>query len=144
MRKKKISYIVSRQSATTELSRRRGMHRQNTGAKLVHAYVLAGGGSTRFGRDKALVEIDGTPMLLRMRALLGEVAKQVNVIAAPGKCAAFGITGIGDRWDGQGPLAGIVTALLNTRETDAECQWNLIIGCDMPFLTREWLTHLIE
>jgi molybdopterin-guanine dinucleotide biosynthesis protein A len=68
----------------------------------------------------------------------------VKVIAAPEKYAALGISGIADRWDGQGPLAGIVTALLTTRETDAEAQWNLIIGCDMPFLTREWLTYLIE
>ena len=40
-----------------------------TSRRIAQAYVLAGGGSTRFGRDKALVEIDGVPMLLRMRAL---------------------------------------------------------------------------
>jgi molybdopterin-guanine dinucleotide biosynthesis protein A len=110
---------------------------------LVNGYVLAGGGSTRFGRDKALVEIDNAPMLLRMRALLGEVTTQVNVIAAPGKYAALGITSIADRWEGQGPLAGIITALLTTKETGSEAQWNLIVGCDMPFLTGEWLRHLV-
>jgi molybdopterin-guanine dinucleotide biosynthesis protein A len=110
---------------------------------LVNGYVLAGGGSTRFGRDKALVEIEGAPMLLRMRALLGEVTTQVNVIAAPGKYAALGITSIADRWEGQGPLAGIITALLTTKETGSEAQWNLIVGCDMPFLTGEWLRHLV-
>jgi molybdopterin-guanine dinucleotide biosynthesis protein A len=104
---------------------------------------LAGGGSTRFGRDKASVEMDGTPMLLRMRALLGEVANEVNVIAAPNKYAALGITGIRDRWEGQGPLAGIITALLTTKEADGEAQWNLIVGCDMPFLTRGWLGYLV-
>jgi molybdopterin-guanine dinucleotide biosynthesis protein A len=109
----------------------------------VNGYVLAGGGSTRFGRDKALVEIDNAPMLLRMRALLGEVTTQVNVIAAPGKYAALGITSIADRWEGQGPLAGIITALLTTKETGSEAQWNLIVGCDMPFLTGEWLRHLV-
>jgi molybdopterin-guanine dinucleotide biosynthesis protein A len=87
--------------------------------------------------------MDGAPMLVRMRALLGELTKQVNVIAAPTKYAALGITGIADRWDGQGPLAGIITALLHTKETGSEAEWNLIIGCDMPFLTREWLTYLV-
>ena len=110
--------------------------------KAVLGYVLAGGGSTRFGRDKALVEIGGTPMLLRMRALLGDIAKDVQVIAAPHKYAALGIIGIGDRWEGQGPLAGIITALQTTEETGSGAEWNLIVGCDMPFLTREWLAFL--
>jgi len=89
-----------------------------------------------------LAEIGGTPMLLRMRALLGDIAKDVQAIAAPQKYAALGITGIGDRWEGQGPLAGIITALQTTKETGSGAEWNLIVGCDMPFLTREWLTYL--
>ena len=119
------------------------MHAGDTSDRLVNGYVLAGGGSTRFGRDKAMVEMDGMPMLLRMRALLGEITNQVNVIAAPNKYAALGISGIPDRWDGQGPLAGIITALLATEEGGEETQWNLILGCDMPFLTREWLAYLV-
>ena len=107
-------------------------------------YVLAGGGSTRFGRDKALVEIGGAPMLLRMRLLLGDITKEVNVIAAPHKYAALGVTSLGDRWEGQGPLAGIITALQTTEEIGVGAEWNLIVGCDMPFLTREWLTYLAE
>ena len=119
------------------------MHGQNKTERLAHGYVLAGGGSTRFGRDKALVEMDGAPMLLRMRALLSDITNPVNVIATPNKYVALGVTGIADRWDGQGPLAGIITALLHTKEASSETQWNLIIGCDMPFLTREWLTYLV-
>jgi len=119
------------------------VHGENASERLVRGYVLAGGGSTRFGRDKALVEMDGTPMLLRMRALLGEITNQVNVIAAPDKYAALGIIGVADRWDGQGPLAGIITALLTTGESDRKAQWNLIIGCDMPFLTRDWVAYLV-
>jgi molybdopterin-guanine dinucleotide biosynthesis protein A len=119
------------------------VHEESTSKRLVNGYVLAGGGSTRFGRDKALVEMDGTPMLLRMRTLLGEMTKQVNVIAAPEKYAALGITGIADLWGGQGPLAGIITALLTSKEAEGEAQWNLIVGCDMPFLTREWLAYLV-
>jgi molybdopterin-guanine dinucleotide biosynthesis protein A len=106
-------------------------------------YVLAGGGSTRFGRDKALVEISGAPMLLRMRALLAEVLPEVKVIAPPERYAALGVTGIADRWDGQGPLAGIITALRTTQEYGDRAEWNLIVGCDMPFLTREWLDYLV-
>src|SRR5258708_23778216 len=111
---------------------------------IAQAYVLAGGGSTRFGRDKALVEIDGVPMLLRMRALLGEVSQVVTVIAPPLRYAALGVTAVSDRWEGQGPLAGIITALFSTNESGSGADWNLIVGCDMPFLTREWLSYRAE
>lgn len=119
------------------------MHTRSTKNVVVKGYVLAGGGSTRFGRDKALVEMEGAPMLLRMRALLSSVAADVHVISPSHKYAAVGITGIPDRWEGQGPLAGIITALLTTKETDA-AEWNLIVGCDMPFLAREWLSYLAQ
>ena len=117
---------------------------ENTLRRIAQAYLLAGGGSTRFGRDKALVEIDGIAMLLRMRALLGAVCQQVTVIAPPLRYAALGVTAVSDRWEGQGPLAGIITALLSTRESGAVAEWNLIVGCDMPFLTREWLSYLAQ
>jgi molybdopterin-guanine dinucleotide biosynthesis protein A len=109
----------------------------------VHGYVLAGGGSTRFGRDKALVELEGAPMLLRMQALLGQVTSKLNVIAAQDRYSELGVAGIPDRWNGQGPLAGIITALLSSAEHSHDVHWNLIVGCDMPFLTREWLTYLV-
>src|SRR5712671_4759625 len=125
-------------------SRKNNVGSEITPQGIAQAYVLAGGGSTRFGRDKALVEIDGIPMLLRMRALLGEVSRPVIVIAPPLRYAALGVTAVSDRWEGQGPLAGIITALLSTNESGSGAEWNLIVGCDMPFLTREWLTYLVD
>ena len=117
---------------------------ENPTRRIARGYVLAGGGSTRFGRDKALVEIDGSALLLRMRTLLSAVAHPVNVIAPPLRYAALGIASMNDRWEGQGPLAGITTALLASRETVSAAEWNLIVGCDMPFLSQEWLSYLVE
>jgi len=107
-------------------------------------YVLAGGGSTRFGRDKALVEVDGKLMLARMIELLRGAAKEGKVVAVRGKYEAFGVEIVEDRWPGEGPLGGIITALEATAKSPAKCEWNLIVSCDMPFLTREWLTFLCE
>jgi molybdopterin-guanine dinucleotide biosynthesis protein A len=126
------------------MKQRRSVAEERTRGRTILGYVLAGGGSTRFGRDKALVEIEGVPMLLRMRALLSAAGMRVNVIAPPQRYAEQGITGVGDRWTGQGPLAGIITALLTTQEGSSGAQWNLIVGCDMPFLTRQWLSYLVE
>jgi len=115
-----------------------------TTSKNVVGYVLAGGGSTRFGRDKALVEVGGTPMLERMIELLRGVTKQVKIVAVPGKYVAFGAEVIEDRWPGEGPLGGIITALEDSATNAERHEWNLIVSCDMPFLTSDWLRFLSE
>jgi molybdopterin-guanine dinucleotide biosynthesis protein A len=110
----------------------------------VAGYIMAGGGSTRFGRDKALVEVGGMPMIARMIELLESVTTQVKIVAVPSKYAAFGAEIVEDRWPGEGPLGGIITALEDAAKSPADCGWNLIVSCDMPFLTREWLAFLGE
>jgi molybdopterin-guanine dinucleotide biosynthesis protein A len=103
------------------------------------AFILAGGESARMGRDKALLEFGGLPLILRIAELLRSVAAQPTVIAPPEKFRAFGLPAIADDNPGFGPLGGIATALRATNE-----EWNLIVGCDLPFLTREWLAYLIQ
>ncbi len=108
----------------------------------VAGYILAGGGSTRFGRDKALVEFDGQPMLARMVKLMRSVTKDLRLVATPDKYVEFGAQLVADGWPGQGPLGGIITALENAAKRPADRGWNLIVSCDMPFLTPEWLVFL--
>jgi molybdenum cofactor guanylyltransferase len=110
----------------------------------IAGYILVGGGSTRFGRDKALVEFDGQPMLARMMKLMRGVTKNVKVVTAPDKYAEFGAQLVADRWPGQGPLGGIITALEDAAQSAMRPEWNLIVSCDMPFLTQEWLAFLGE
>jgi len=107
-------------------------------------YVLAGGGSTRFGRDKALVEIGGRPMIARMIELLQSVTTEVKIVAVPGKYAEFGAEIVEDQWPGEGPLGGVITALEDAAQSAARPEWNLVVSCDMPFLTQEWLAFLGE
>jgi molybdopterin-guanine dinucleotide biosynthesis protein A len=105
--------------------------------------VLAGGGSTRFGRDKALARIGDEALLARLCSVMRGVTPSVMVVGSREKYAAFGAECIPDRWPCEGPLGGIITALLATSETSGG-EWNIIIGCDMPFLTSDWLTYLVQ
>jgi len=102
-------------------------------------YVLAGGASSRFGVDKARVEIGGQPMLARMVELLRGVTESTKIVAIEGKYGEFGVPVIADCWPGEGPLGGIITALMATGNANLGCNWNFVLSCDMPFLTREWL-----
>jgi molybdenum cofactor guanylyltransferase len=110
----------------------------------VDGYILAGGGSTRFGQDKALVEVGGMPMIARMIEVMRGVTTQMKIVAAAGKYKAFGAEIIEDRWPGEGPLGGIITALEDAAKSAARPEWNLIVSCDMPFLTQEWLAFIGE
>jgi molybdopterin-guanine dinucleotide biosynthesis protein A len=111
----------------------------------VRGFVLAGGGSRRFGRDKALVEFDGEPLIARLcRTLQAATKDPVRIIGDGSKYSQFGVKCIEDRWPGEGPLGGIITALQASGVSARRDPWNLIIGCDMPFLTSEWLLHMAE
>jgi molybdenum cofactor guanylyltransferase len=128
----------------------------------VAGFVLAGGGSTRFGRNKALVRIGDQVLLSRLCFVLREVTRSVTIVGAPEKYGGLGTQCVPDRWPGEGPLGGIVTALgvsategREPREVPARPgsenaagvgrpEWSLIVGCDMPFLTREWLAYIAE
>lgn len=106
-------------------------------------YVLAGGASSRFGQDKALAEVGGRTMLGHMCALLEPVVERVTIVGPPQRYAQLGFRVVADRWPGSGPLGGIATALVEAAMEDASCAWCLIVGCDLPFLTRDWLEYLV-
>ena len=112
----------------------------------VRGYVLAGGASSRFGRDKALVRFGETPLLLQIVDLAQSCTSDVTIVAGGQKYGEFGgeLKVVEDRWPAAGPLGGIITALEHTAVTAPDCRWNLILSCDMPFLSRGWLEFLVE
>ncbi|HWM93545.1 MAG TPA: molybdenum cofactor guanylyltransferase [Thermoanaerobaculia bacterium] len=70
--------------------------------------VLAGGASTRMGRDKALLEIEGESLVVRAARRLGEVCSEV-LVADAGRGLLPGSVPDGS---GKGPAAGILGAAL--------------------------------
>jgi len=108
----------------------------------ISAFILAGGVSSRMGQDKGLLEFGGEPLILRLARLLDPLVAGVTVVGSPERYAVLGLRTMADQnfWsnDGkgmvQGPLAGIASALART-----DTIWNLILACDLPYLTAEWL-----
>jgi molybdopterin-guanine dinucleotide biosynthesis protein A len=121
----------------------------------VFGFVQAGGGSARFGSDKALVEFGGKTLLAWTVELVAAVCGETKIVAAAGKYAHAPALILADQWPGQGPLGGILTALqsMNERLGSSSAMpardhrrdsYALILGCDMPFLRREWLAYLCD
>lgn len=75
--------------------------------------VLCGGDSRRMGRDKALVEVGGEPMAARVAAALRTAgAERVTAVGGDGDALrSVGLDFAADRWPGEGPLGGLISAL---------------------------------
>ena len=91
------------------------------------------------GRAKALLEIGGEPLIVRTARLAEAVAGSATVVGGGGEYRTLGLRVVDDDLPGAGPLGGIATAL---RVSDAP--WNLILACDLPYLTRNWLEFLVQ
>jgi molybdopterin-guanine dinucleotide biosynthesis protein A len=110
------------------------------GHKDFAGFILAGGRSSRMGRDKATLEINGVTMIDRAVALLRSVGLEAVVIGSPAEFTRrVDSRAIADDWPGAGPLGGIATALRHTQSP-----WNLVLACDMPYLRKEWLKFLLD
>ncbi len=106
----------------------------------IGGFILAGGESSRMGVDKGLLEIAGEPMIVRAARLVESVVgARAMVVGTPEKYRVLGLHAIADDWPGCGPLGGIATAL-----RASEADWNLIVACDLPYLTQEWLDFLLK
>ncbi|MFY9801782.1 MAG: molybdenum cofactor guanylyltransferase [Candidatus Acidiferrales bacterium] len=103
----------------------------------IAGFILGGGESSRMGVDKGLLEIAGVALILRTARLVELVAQSTRVVGAPELYGGLGLRAIADDWPGCGPLGGIATAL-----RASETEWNLIVACDLPYLTRAWLEFL--
>lgn len=93
----------------------------------VSAAVLCGGRSRRFGSDKALVRLGGRSLLERVLVSLAPARERLLIGHA---YAVADARHVPDRRPGQGPLAGLETALEN-----AVGPWVAIAACDLPCLT---------
>ncbi len=92
------------------------------------AVVLAGGESRRMGRDKALLDVGGRPLIARLVDRLDELFDEI-VIGA-GRSGDYGFLGrpvLADLEPGQGPLMGIASCLESLGHDLA-----LVAACDIP------------
>lgn len=90
------------------------------------------------GQPKGLLTFAGKPLIVHVARLVEAVVQPPVVIGPASNYGGMGLRVVGDDRRNLGPLGGICTALRVTTRG-----WNLIVGCDLPFLTREWLEHLI-
>lgn len=108
------------------------------------AIILAGGRSTRFGRDKASEPLLGKPLLQHVADRVAPLVSELIIVRAPGQTlppidGAIPVTIVDDAYPGTGPLGGIYTGL-HASSAD-RC---LAVACDMPLLSAPLLRELLR
>ena len=88
-------------------------------------FILAGGLSTRMGRDKARLRLGGRTLLAHVRSQAGQLGWPVRVVRR-------------DVVPRCGPLGGVVTALRRTRAATV-----LFLSCDMPFVPATLMARVL-
>ncbi len=103
----------------------------------VTGVILAGGQATRMGRDKALVEFRGKPMVDHVVSAIAAAGLEVLVVGRVGPVA--GVAAIPDIGDiGGGPAVGLLTAFRHIETNDL-----LLVAVDQPQIRPETITALL-
>lgn len=110
----------------------------------VSAIVLAGGKSSRLGRNKALEILGKENLVKQVVSRLSNLSNEIIVAIAPEQVVSFVRTQpatrvVVDLYPGKGPLAGIYTGL-----SAANTSHSIVVACDMPFLNQSLLCYLVE
>jgi molybdopterin-guanine dinucleotide biosynthesis protein A len=110
------------------------------------AIVLAGGFSTRFGQNKALLQLGAEPLILHVldrvsgivdeRTIVVNTEEQKNQLQRIVENKAEIIL---DEYNTQTPLAGAYTGLRHTKS-----EYALLLSCDMPFVNTDVARLLLE
>jgi molybdenum cofactor guanylyltransferase len=104
--------------------------------------VLCGGQSRRMGTDKAFVELGGVTMVERVARSLDR-AGCTPVVLVGGDGALLARTGrrfVPDRWPGEGPAGGVVTAI----EALEAAELVVVASCDLPLLDGATVTAVLD
>ncbi len=106
------------------------------------AIILAGGRSSRLGRDKASEQLLGRPLLQHVIDRVAPLVQELIIVRAPGQQlppieSPGAVRVIDDAYPGSGPLGGIYSGLLA-----AAARRCLAVACDMPLLSPPLLQEL--
>jgi molybdopterin-guanine dinucleotide biosynthesis protein A len=107
--------------------------------KQLTAIILAGGKSSRMGYDKGLAETSTGKIIDLVIAVLKQVTEEIIIIANTDSYNYLGVSVYKDLIKDSGPLGGIYTGLYYSKTQD-----NIIVACDMPFVSLQLLTAILD
>lgn len=109
-------------------------------ANTIPIAILAGGKSRRMGRDKAFVELAGTPMIRWIITAVAQCANMALIISnETEKYSHLGLPVYPDVIPGMGPLSGLHTAFAVTGADRV-----MIAPCDSPLVSPDAIKLILN
>ncbi len=110
----------------------------STGESLT-GITLAGGKSSRMGRDKGFCTIDHQPLVRYSIEVLSRMCNSILIGANDPAYQQFGYPVIPDEITGKGPVGGIYSCLKASASED-----NFILSCDMPLMSEDFIHFVVS
>jgi molybdopterin-guanine dinucleotide biosynthesis protein A len=105
--------------------------------------ILAGGKSSRLGRNKALQVVDGKSLIQWVVDRLAMLSTEIVIVTARGEAipsySTVEIKTVADIYPEKGPLVGIYSGLVSSSSLRA-----IAVGCDTPFLSVSLLKYMTQ
>jgi molybdopterin-guanine dinucleotide biosynthesis protein A len=105
--------------------------------------ILAGGKSSRLGREKPLQVIGGKSLIQWVVDRLAILSTEIIIATAHGETipcsSAVRMKTVADIYPRKGPLAGIYSGLIASSSSRA-----IVVGCDTPFLSVSLLEYMTQ
>lgn len=102
--------------------------------------ILAGGKSKRYGRNKALVDLGGVPLIERVVGTMSSVFQRLILVTnTPHEYSHLHLPMYQDLIKGLGPLGGIYTGLSAISD-----EAGFFVACDMPFINGALIRHMVR
>ena len=107
--------------------------------KKLNGIILAGGKSSRMGRDKALLIFNNKTFLDHIVCAIKPLVDEILIISSNKDHQVDDCTTIADLISNSGPIAGIYTGLKHTNTEN-----NLVLSCDIPMVQTSILELIIK
>jgi len=106
----------------------------------VTGLILLGGKSSRYGSNKAFVELDGVRLVERVAAVMKSIFQRVILLTnTPDEYSYLQLPMVEDLIKGLGPMGGIYTGLMTLQD-----EAGFFVACDMPFLNSKLIRRMVE
>lgn len=107
--------------------------------KEITGIILAGGKSSRMGRDKGLLPLHGQPFVQHIINALNPLVERTLIITANEAYQQFECECYADLYPNGGPLGGIYTGL-----SYSKTKHNFVLSCDVPLVASALLEDMLS